>query len=93
MAALAADLARLGDETWVTHFVTDHYQGDWSILPLRAPAGATHPILRSVAHPGITAWTVVCYADRFTPKGEVGHIGVSPSRRWLSKAAATHHPT
>lgn len=54
--ALAADLARLRDETWTAHFVTDNYRGDWDILPLRAPAGVTHPILRAASHPGVTDW-------------------------------------
>ena len=56
VAALATDLALLTKAEWVAHFVTANYHGDWSILPLRAPAGATHPILRAVAHPGITDW-------------------------------------
>lgn len=33
-----------------------HYTGDWSVLPLRAPVGATHPILRIVPAPGCREW-------------------------------------
>lgn len=41
---LAADLDALEDREWTRHFVRDNYEGDWSVLPLRAPAGETHPI-------------------------------------------------
>jgi Aspartyl/Asparaginyl beta-hydroxylase len=41
---LAADLARLEDSAWVDHFVTQNYEGVWSALPLRGPAGESHPI-------------------------------------------------
>jgi hypothetical protein len=55
-AALAGDLARLVGEHWVPHFVPQNYRGEWSVLPLRAPVGARHPILRAVSHAGITDW-------------------------------------
>ena len=54
--ALAADLDRLNANDWIAHFVRQNYSGDWSILPLRAPAGAVHPILRVTAHPWTTDW-------------------------------------
>ncbi|HEY0105094.1 MAG TPA: aspartyl/asparaginyl beta-hydroxylase domain-containing protein [Rhizomicrobium sp.] len=41
---LRADLAGLAGESWTEHFVTQNYEGDWSVLPLRAPAGETHPV-------------------------------------------------
>jgi hypothetical protein len=41
---LADDLARLEGSAWVDHFVTRNYEGSWSALPLRGPAGETHPI-------------------------------------------------
>ena len=43
-AAMRRDLARLASSDWVDHFVTRNYDGRWTVLPLRAPAGATHPI-------------------------------------------------
>ena len=55
-ARLAADLDRLDADDWVAHFVRQNYSGDWSILPLRAPAGAVHPILRVTAHPWTKDW-------------------------------------
>lgn len=48
---LARDLASLSSATWVSHYVRQNYEGDWSVLPLRAPAGETHPIRMINAHP------------------------------------------
>jgi hypothetical protein len=42
--ALAADLAQVEDDSWTRHFVRDNYEGDWTVVPLRAPKGETHPI-------------------------------------------------
>jgi hypothetical protein len=41
---LRADLAAFGPDDWRRHFVRDNYSGDWTVLPLRAPAGETHPV-------------------------------------------------
>src|ERR1043165_2409506 len=43
-AAMQADLRRLGDREWIRHFVQQHYDGDWSVLPLRSVAPATQPV-------------------------------------------------
>lgn len=51
-AAMRGDLARLAASDWVDHFVPEHYSGTWSVLPLRAPAGATHPIQMIYPDPG-----------------------------------------
>ncbi len=29
---------------WIEHFVTSNYDGEWSVIPLRANRGATHPV-------------------------------------------------
>ena len=50
-AALAADLERLADTQWIAHFVTQNYEGDWSVIPLRAKAGATHPVMMIYSDP------------------------------------------
>jgi hypothetical protein len=42
--ALGRDLSLLEDGEWVDHFVKQNYEGTWSVLPLRAPAEAVHPI-------------------------------------------------
>jgi mannose-6-phosphate isomerase-like protein (cupin superfamily) len=41
---MQADLRRIADGAWVEHFVRQNYEGDWTVLPLRAPASARHPV-------------------------------------------------
>ena len=43
-ALLARDLANLSAAAWVRHYVKQNYEGDWAVIPLRAPAGETHPL-------------------------------------------------
>jgi len=56
-AALQADVRRFEDEAWVRHFVTQNYEGDWTILPLRAPASAVHPVQMIYSDPSCDAYT------------------------------------
>lgn len=51
---LAADLAALSSVPWTAHFVQQNYEGDWSAIALRAPAGARHPIQMILSSPGCT---------------------------------------
>ena len=51
-AGLASDLGGLSGIAWTSHFVEQNYQGDWSVIALRAPAGARHPIQMIVSEPG-----------------------------------------
>ena len=44
-ARLRVDLAACRSSDWVAHFVTQNFEGEWHVLPLRAPAGAQHPVL------------------------------------------------
>jgi hypothetical protein len=53
---LRADLDIVVGETWVDHFVKQNYEGDWSVLPLRYAAGATHPILKAYSSPTATVF-------------------------------------
>lgn len=53
---LLAELQGLPESAWVDHFVRDNYEGRWRILPLRGPAGETHPIRLASTHPGQTAF-------------------------------------
>jgi hypothetical protein len=55
-ARLAADLAALETAEWTRHFVRDNYEGDWSVVPLRAPVGETHPIRMIGAGPSDKGW-------------------------------------
>lgn len=53
-AGLREDLDRIAGGVWVDHFVKQNYEGDWTILPLRFTAGATHPILQAYSSPSAT---------------------------------------
>ncbi|CAN5802371.1 hypothetical protein BH11PSE6_BH11PSE6_07350 [soil metagenome] len=55
-ADLRADLDRIVGATWVEHFVRQNYEGDWSVLPLRFTAGATHPIMQAYSNPSVTEY-------------------------------------
>ncbi len=55
-ARLQADLARLEASDWTEHFVRQNYDGRWSVLPLRAPEGAAHPIQMITSHPGVETY-------------------------------------
>jgi len=50
------DLHRLEDTAWIDHFVKDNYEGTWSVLPLRAPAGARHPVETIYSDPSCEAF-------------------------------------
>ncbi|MES2338938.1 MAG: aspartyl/asparaginyl beta-hydroxylase domain-containing protein [Pseudomonadota bacterium] len=50
-AVLAADLDTLTHVDWTPHVVRQNFRGDWSVLPLRAPVGETHPIRMAVPTP------------------------------------------
>jgi hypothetical protein len=57
-ARLAADMAAISAGGWIAHFVTQNYDGDWSVIPLRGPAGARHPVQMIYSDP-----TCPAYAD------------------------------
>ena len=48
---LARDLRTAESDGWIAHFVQDNYEGEWSVIPLRAKAGATHPIMMIYSDP------------------------------------------
>lgn len=45
------DLDLLTEEDWIPHFVEQNFDGEWSVVPLRAPAGATHPVKQIYSDP------------------------------------------
>jgi hypothetical protein len=55
-AQLASDLERVDGIGWTRHYVEQHFSGDWSVIPLRGPAGASHPILQMFPSPAVTAF-------------------------------------
>lgn len=56
VAMAAAEVCALQDKAWTRHFVEQHFSGQWDVVPLRAPAGAIHPILRIAPHAHISEW-------------------------------------
>lgn len=51
--ALRADLEAV-DRDWIDHLVRQNYEGNWSVLPLRHAAGATHPVMMIYSDPTAT---------------------------------------
>lgn len=51
---LQKDLQRLQSSDWIGHFVKQNYDGDWSVIPLRGPADATHPVRMIYSDPTCT---------------------------------------
>jgi hypothetical protein len=54
---LREDLDALGTAEWLEHFVRQNYDGDWSVIPLRAQAGAVHPVMMMFSNPAATEFT------------------------------------
>ncbi|MGJ8671620.1 aspartyl/asparaginyl beta-hydroxylase domain-containing protein [Rubritalea sp.] len=48
---LLSDLEKLEGSDWVAHFVTQNYEGEWDVLPLRGPKGAEHPVMMCYSDP------------------------------------------
>ena len=48
---LQKDLQKLKSDDWVDHFVKQNYEGDWSVIPLRSPATAIHPVMMIYSDP------------------------------------------
>lgn len=54
---LREDLRGLEADDWIDHFVKQNYDGNWSVLPLRAPTTATHPVMMIYSDPTCTEFT------------------------------------
>ncbi len=63
-AQLARDLDVLSSDTWIAHYVRQNYEGDWSVIPLRSPAGETHPGRMINADRGARAFVATPYLER-----------------------------
>jgi hypothetical protein len=53
---LAADLRSLASVSWTRHYVKQNYDGDWSVIPLRSPAGERHPVRMINSDPSAKAF-------------------------------------
>ncbi|NGM36098.1 aspartyl/asparaginyl beta-hydroxylase domain-containing protein [Methylobacterium sp. DB0501] len=62
-AAMAADCAALAGGAWIDHFVRRNYDGDWSVIPLRAPADARHPIMMIQSDPAARDYVDTPFLD------------------------------
>jgi hypothetical protein len=60
---LRADVDALPADAWIPHFNTGVYEGDWSAVPLRGPAGETHPIRQITPIPGCEDFVATAYLD------------------------------
>src|SRR5262245_24022057 len=49
--AMQRDLERLETDELLEHCVQQHYTGRWSVVPLRASATATHPVMMIYSDP------------------------------------------
>ena len=49
--AMAAEVAALARSEWTSHFVVQNYDSAWDVVPLRAKAGATHPVMMIFSDP------------------------------------------
>lgn len=54
---LQDDLRRLQSSDWIDHFVKQNYDGNWSVIPLRGPVNATHPVMMIYSDPTCTEFT------------------------------------
>ena len=62
---LARDLAALAAVPWTPHFVPQNYDGDWSVIALRAAKGAAgrHPIRLIYSDPTATEFEDTAFMD------------------------------
>lgn len=60
---LREDLARIEDLGWTEHFVRRNYEGAWSVIPLRAPAGEDHVIRMIYPNPSCTEFVDTSFLD------------------------------
>jgi len=60
---LARDLDRLSSGRWTRHYVRQNYDGEWSVIPLRSPAGETHPTRMIGTGPGARSFVDTAYLE------------------------------
>ena len=61
--ALQQDLAGLEHVEWIDHFVNQNYEGSWTVIPLRGPRDATHPVMMIYSDPTCTAFADTPYLE------------------------------
>jgi hypothetical protein len=53
---LRAALEELESTAWIASFVTQNYEENWDLLPLRGPQGAQHPVMMAYSDPACDAF-------------------------------------
>jgi hypothetical protein len=53
---LRQDLDKLSSVAWISHFIRQNYEGNWSVIPLRSVAGASHRRRTIYSDPTATAF-------------------------------------
>lgn len=61
--ALKDDFAELKDAEWIDHFVEQNYEGSWTVIPLRGPRGAEHPVMMIYPDPSCTEFENTPFLD------------------------------
>lgn len=69
--AMRADLLGLEQDAWIEHYVKQNYEGAWTVLPLRAPSGASHPVAAIYADPSAEAYVDTPLLSRCAYFGQV----------------------
>lgn len=60
---LQRDLAAVENTEWICHFVHQHYEGCWSVIPLRCQADARHPVMMIYSDPACGDWVDSPYLE------------------------------
>lgn len=58
-----AEALASGQVEWTSHFVTSNYEGQWSVIPLRANRGAVHPVKMIYSDPTSTDYVDTPFLD------------------------------
>jgi Aspartyl/Asparaginyl beta-hydroxylase len=61
---LQQDLEGFQPGDWIDHFVKSNYEGQWSVIPLRGPATATHPVMMIYSDPTCTEFADTPYLEK-----------------------------
>jgi len=61
---LQEEIGLFDEDEWIDHFVKQNYEGCWQAIPLRAPAGATHPIQQIFSNPACNEFRATDFLRR-----------------------------
>ena len=63
MSTYGNDFAELKEVEWIDHFVEQNYEGSWTVIPLRGPIGAEHPVMMIYSDPSCTEFENTPFLD------------------------------